>query len=78
MFTTEMELDEVKITILDDGGFHEDVTFNLYDDCIIIRQWNDDINNHVEIIMSPDMFDDFLASLDKPEGAYRLEKKKNG
>lgn len=33
MFTTEMDLDEVRITILDDGGSHEDVIFNIYDDC---------------------------------------------
>lgn len=76
MFTTEMDHDETRITILDDHGFHEDVVFNLYDDCIIIRQWDEQINNHVEIIMSPDMFDDFIASLNKPEGAYRMEIKK--
>lgn len=78
MFTNEMDHDETRITILDDSGFHEDVAFYLYDDCIIIRQWDEQINNYTEIIMSPDMFDDFVAALNKPEGAYRTEVKKNG
>lgn len=76
MFTTEMDHDETKITILDDAGVHEDVIFNIYDDIVIIRQWDDTLENHVEIGMSPDMFDDFLAALNNPEGTYRLERKK--
>lgn len=72
MFTTEIDHDEIRITILDDNGFHEDVEFNVYDDCVIIRQWDESIQNTVEIIMSPDMFDEFIASLSKSEGAYTL------
>lgn len=75
MFTTEIDHDEIIVTILDDHGFHEDVIFNIYDDCVIIRQWDEHIGNHSEIIMSPDMFDDFIAALNRPEGAYRVETK---
>lgn len=75
MFTTEMDHDEIKIVVLDDSGFHEDVEFVIYDDCVIFRQWNEDIQNYTEMVMSPDMFDDFVAALNHPEGAYRLEKK---
>lgn len=70
MFTTEMDHDETKITLLDDQGFHEDVIFYLYDDCVVIRQWCDLTENYSEIIMSVEMFDEFIASMNKPEGAY--------
>lgn len=76
MFTTEMDLDETRITILDDNGSHEDVIFNIYDDVVIIRQWDETIENHVEIIMSPDMFDEFVTALNKPEGAFITVRKK--
>lgn len=76
MFTTEMDLDEVRITILDDGGSYEDVIFNIYDDVVIIRQWDDNLDNHVEIAMSPDMFDEFVTALNKPEGAYMTVRKR--
>ncbi len=76
MFTTEMNFDETKITLLDNADFHEDVIFCIYDDCVIIRQWDVHINNYAEIIMSPDMFDEFTAALNKPEGAFRIEKTK--
>ena len=78
MFTTEIDHDEIKITLLDDTAFHEDVTFRIYDDCIIIQQWDESINNFVEVIMSPDMFDEFTAALLKPEGAFRLAHRTKG
>lgn len=73
MFTTEIDHDEIKITLLDDTAFHEDVKFLIYDDCIIIQQWDESIDNFVEVVMSPDMFDEFTASLNNPEGAFRLK-----
>lgn len=73
MFTTEIDHDEIKITILDDTAFHEDVRFFIYDDCVIIQQWDEEMQNFSEIIMSPDMFDEFTASLTNPEGAFRLK-----
>lgn len=78
MFTTEMNHDEIKITLLDDSAFHEDVQFLIYDDCIIIQQWDESIQNFVEVVMSPDMFDEFTAALTKPEGAFRLAKNIKG
>ena len=75
MFTNEMDYDEIKITILDDTGFHEDVQFLIYEDCVIIKQWDEEMQNFSEIIMSPDMFDDFTSALTKPEGAFRSVKK---
>lgn len=75
MFTTEIDHDEIKITILDDNAFHEDVAFLIYDDCVIIRQWDEEIDNFVEIILSPNMFDDFTEAMNKPAGAFRIERK---
>ena len=78
MFTTEMDYDEIRITLLDDTAFHEDVKFLIYDDCVIIQQWDESIQNFVEVVMLPDMFDEFTAALMKPEGAFRLAKNIKG
>lgn len=75
MFTNEFDHDEISITILDDYANHEDVNFLLYDDLVYIRQWDEDSNTYVTITMSPDMFDEFAASMFNPEGAYVSYKK---
>lgn len=74
MFTVEMNHDEIEITILDDTGHKEDVKVHLFDDIVYIRQVLD--GNKVEAIeMSPDMWDELVAAINSPEGAYRTVKK---
>jgi len=73
MFTVEMDHDEIEITILDDAGNNEDVKVHLFDDIVYIRQVYDD---KVEAIqMSPDMWDELVAAINSPEGAYLTVKK---
>jgi len=73
MFTVEMDHDEIEITILDDCGNNEDVKVHLFDDIVYIRQVYD---NKVEAIqMSPDMWDELVAAINSPEGAFRTIKK---
>jgi len=73
MFTVEMDHDEIEITILDDCGNNEDVKVHLFDDIVYIRQVYDD---KVEAIqMSPDMWDELVAAINSPEGAYLTVKK---
>jgi len=73
MFTVEMDHDEIEITILDDCGNNEDVKVHLFDDIVYIRQVYDD---KVEAIqMSPDMWDELVAAINSPEGAFRTIKK---
>jgi hypothetical protein len=74
MFTVEMDHDEIEITILDDCGNNEDVKVHLFNDIVYIRQVLDD--NKVESIqMSPDMWDELVAAINSPEGAFRTIKK---
>lgn len=72
MFTIEMDWDETSIRILDQTGEHEDVEFLVYEDSVYIRQWDEDLQRHHIIIMSPHQFDEFTEALDLPEGAYML------
>ena len=68
-----MDHDEIEITILDDCGNNEDVKVHLFDDIVYIRQVYDD---KVEAIqMSPDMWDELVAAINSPEGAFRTIKK---
>lgn len=73
MFTVEMDMDEILITILDDYGDRDDVSVFLYDDTVYIRQWNEKRQMFDIISMAPKMFEELLQAMKKPEGAYRLE-----
>jgi hypothetical protein len=69
MFTVEMDHDEIEITILDDSGDKEDVKVHLFDDIVYIRQVLD--GNKVEAIeLSLAMWDELVAAINSPEGAY--------
>ena len=73
MFTNEIDHDESVITILDDGGFYEDVQVYLYEDIVIIRQWDEDSESFKEVGMSPEMFEQFQIALNSPVGAFRVK-----
>jgi len=70
MYTNEIDHDESLITILDDGGFYEDVQIFLYEDIVIIRQWDEELDNFKEIGMSPEMFQQFQLALHSPIGTF--------
>lgn len=76
MFTVEMDWDDTTITILDQTGNYEDVQFVVFDDIVYIRQWDEDLDRFDTIVMSPEMFEEFRAALNLPEGAYMTVKKK--
>lgn len=72
MFTVEMDHDETLVTILDDEGNYEDIVFNIFDDIVYIRQWDDLTETFAAIAMSPEMFDQILVALNSSEGAYMV------
>lgn len=76
MFSVEMDFDETKIILVDDRNNYEDVEINLYDDIIIFRQWDEEEQYHTEIGMSPDMFEEFMSSINSSEGVYVIRTKK--
>jgi hypothetical protein len=72
MYTVEIDHDEIEITILDDSGNYDDVKIHIFDDIVYIRQIDED--NKIDAIqMSPEMWDEIVASLNSSEGAYRLK-----
>ena len=75
MFTTEFELDEILITILDDEGIWNDILVYMYDDLVYIKQWDEDIENYKEIAMSPKMFEELMQAMKLPEGSYIMRGK---
>ena len=75
MFTIEMDWDELGIRILDQTGEYEDVEFLIYDDSVYIRQWDEDLEQHHIITISPHQFEELSYAMNLPEGAYVLNKK---
>lgn len=79
MFSNEFDHDEIMITVMDDAGFYEDIKVGIYDDIVVIRQWDDFTDMYSEIAMSPEMFRDLLLSINQPEGLFSFQKhKKDG
>lgn len=72
MFTIETTFDDVVVTTLDNTGEYEDVEMIVTEDgTIIIRQFDEDLNQYEVIEMSMEQLTDLLASLNKSEGCYR-------
>ena len=78
MFTVEMDHDETIVTVLDDVGVRGDVSFFFYEDMVYIRQFDEKRQKYEVILMSPEMWEEFMAAWKSPEGAYvtRFEKDK--
>lgn len=70
MFTVEMDLDEIEITVLDNRGKYEDIKVFSYDDVVYIRQWNEKKNVWDLVQMSPEMYVELMTAYQHPEGAY--------
>lgn len=70
MFSNEFDFDCTTITVLDDYGNYEDVKVELFDDIVVIRQWDEDINAYQTIHMSPEMYRDLMMAMNQGEGVY--------
>lgn len=70
MYTVEMDLDEIEITVLDDSGRFDDVKVFSYDDVVYIRQFNETINKWELIQMSPEMYAELMQAWKSPEGSF--------
>jgi hypothetical protein len=80
MFTIEHDFDATVITLVDEGApreeeLREDVIITAFDDCITIRQYDEDEDDEIVITLSLTQLRDLAAALDLPEGSYRLERK---
>ena len=72
MYTVEYDHDEITITILDDHGWHSDLIVNSFDDIVYIRQYDEDTNSHSVISLSPRQWEELIAAMHSPEGAYKI------
>ncbi len=68
-----MDWDETAITILDSTGSVEDLEVIMYDDVCYIRQWDEDIQRHHLIVVSPEMMLALHRAFGLPQGAYLLK-----
>jgi len=75
MYTVEMDLDEITITLLDDSGNYTDVIINSFDDIVYIRQFEENSKTPQAIAMSPEMFNELISAIHSPEGAFRTVQK---
>jgi len=71
MFTIEHEFDHTVITVLDDTGDHEDLEVQFDEHTVFLRQWDEVLGLFHVIEVSLTQFEELIAALNKPEGAYR-------
>jgi hypothetical protein len=70
MFSVEYDHDEITITIVDDTGFHSDLKIHAFDDVVYLSQWDPDTDSDLLIMISPDMWEQLLLSIESTEGVY--------
>lgn len=73
MFSNEFEFDCTTITVLDDYGNYEDVKVELFDDIVVIRQWDEESEGYQIIHMSPEMYRDLMMAMNQGEGVYMVQ-----
>ena len=74
MFSIEHEFDSTVVTLVDEGKTHlqEDITINLFEDCITLEQLDPRTETVQKITLSIAQAEDLAAALDLPEGVYRI------
>ena len=74
MFTIEHTFDCSVITLVDEGQapLNEDVIINAFEDSITVTQFDPRTEQAVQITLSLEQVRDLGASLDLPEGVYRI------
>lgn len=76
MYSVEMDHDEIKIVIMDEHGFNEDLVFNIFDDIVFLRQYNEELDTDMCLSFSPEMWEDLMAAIHSPEGLFKQNRKK--
>lgn len=80
MFSIEHDFDSTVITLMDEGAapLHEDVTINAFEDCVTIEQFDSRQDSVQRVTLSMVQLRDLAASLNLPEGLYRLRGRAEG
>lgn len=79
MFSIEHEFDATVVTLVDDSApsRKEDITINLFEDCITVEQLDARTDEVQMITLSLAQVQDLAAALDLPEGVYQLSRSKD-
>lgn len=75
MFSIEHEFDATIVTLVDEGGttLTEDVTINMFEDCVTVEQLDARTDTVQKITLSISQVQELAAALDLPEGVYKLQ-----
>lgn len=76
MFSIEHDFDATVVTLVDDPASfrQEDVTINVFEDCVTLEQLDPQTDRVMKITLSMAQIRDLAAALDLPEGVYRLNR----
>lgn len=75
MFSIEHEFDATVVTLVDEGSTNltEDVTINMFEDCVTVEQYDPRTDTVQKITFSIHQVQELAAALDLPEGVYKLQ-----
>lgn len=75
MFSIEHEFDATVVTLVDEGSetLTEDVTINMFEDCVTVEQYDPRTDSVQKITLSNNQVQELAAALDLPEGVYKLQ-----
>ncbi len=75
MFSIEHEFDATVVTLVDEGSttLTEDVTINLFEDCITVEQLDPRTDTVQKITFSIHQVQELAVALDLPEGVYKIQ-----
>jgi hypothetical protein len=73
MFTVEYLFDTTEVVTIDERDGYDDVEITITEDDVFFKQYNLDTDTFDIIYMSYQQLLDIVASVSRPEGAYRIK-----
>ena len=73
MFTVEYLFDTTEVVTIDERAGYDDVEVTIMEDDVFFKQYNLDTETFDIIYMSYQQLLDIVASVSRPEGAYRIK-----
>lgn len=73
MFTNEFYFDYTQITILDETDTLSDVQIFLDEKGVVIEQFSEELGDTHKILLTPQMFQELILSLQCPEGFFKIK-----